>query len=267
MSEYNKESFGNILLVAIGVCLVCSVLVSLSAVALRPAQQANKELDQKQNVLRAAGLLPAEDVVDAQGRGVDELFNAFEAHVVDLDSGDIVPGEDALAFNWVKSAKEPSTSRVLSKDEDIATLGRRENRSVVYIMRDADGGVAKVVFPVRGYGLWGTLYGYLGLEGDLENIAGLGFYEHKETPGLGGEVDNPAWKAQWPGLKLFNAAGEPAVALVKTRSPKGSADAGYEVDALSGATFTSRGVENLVRYWTGADGFGPFLSKLKAGAV
>lgn len=267
MSNFNKDSLGSIVLVAIGVCLVCSILVSISAVALRPAQIANKQLDQKQNILRASGLLPADALVDDQGRGVDELFSAFEARVVDLNTGQFVDDEDPATFDPLRAAKEPSQSTALTKDEDLATIGRREHKSLVYIMRGADGGIAKVVMPVRGYGLWGTLFGYLALEGDITTVAGLGFYSHKETPGLGGEVDNAKWKALWPGVQVFDANGEPGISLVKSRSPEGSAAAANEVDALSGATFTTRGVENMIRYWTGAGGFGPFLAKLKAGAV
>jgi Na+-transporting NADH:ubiquinone oxidoreductase subunit C len=108
------------------------------------------------------------------------------------------------------------------------------------------------------------LFGYLAVEGDLSTVAGLGFYSHKETPGLGGEVDNPAWRAQWPGVSLFNDQGQPAVRLVKTRSAPGSAAARYEVDALAGATLTSRGVTNLVKFWTSDLGFGVFFEELKA---
>lgn len=265
--SYNKDSLKNTLLVAIGVCLVCSILVSLSAVALRPMQVANKLLDQKQNVLRAAGMLPSDAVTDAQGRGIEELFDSFEARVVDLTTGEYVDGVDPTNFDPIRAAKEPDASVALSPDEDVATLGRRENHSLVYLKRGTDGSVEKVVMPVRGYGLWGTLFGYLALEGDVQTIAGLGFYSHKETPGLGGEVDNPKWKALWPGVQMFDADSQPALSLVKSRAPEGSAAAAYEVDALSGATFTTRGVENMIRYWMGEGGFGPYLKKLKAGTV
>ena len=147
-----------------------------------------------------------------------------------------------------------------------ATLGRREHVALVYVLTTEKGALDKVVLPVRGYGLWGTLFGYLAIEGDLQTVAGLAFYTHKETPGLGGEVDNPNWKALWPGVLLFDESGSPAVRLVKTRSPGSSTAAAHEVDALSGATMTSRGVENLVRFWTSELGYGPFLSKLQAGA-
>ena len=266
-SSYDKDSLKNTLIVAIGVCLVCSILVSLSAVALRPSQKANKLLDQKQNVLRAAGMLPADAVTDSEGRGVDELFSSFEVRIVDLNTGDYVEGVDAETYDPIRAAKEPANSAALTPDKDKATIGRRENRSVVYIKRTPGGDVDRVVMPIRGYGLWGTLFGYVALEGDITTAAGLGFYSHKETPGLGGEVDNPRWKAEWPGVVMFDDSGNVEVRLVKSRSPSDSDAAKSEVDALSGATFTTKGVQNMLGFWLGKDGFGPYLKKLKAGAV
>ena len=263
MANFDKDSLSNTFIMALAVCLVCSVIVSGIAVALKPTQQLNKELDIKQNILRAAGMLPQGATVDEQGRGVDELFAEFSVHVVDLASGDYVEGIDPNSYDPVKAAKDPAISIALSSADDPATLRRRENASIVYIRR-VNNEIDKVVIPVRGYGLWGTLFGYLALDADIQTISGLGFYTHKETPGLGGEVDNLKWKQSWPGVKLLDANGQPGVRLVKRRSAQGSAAAAYEVDALSGATFTTRGVENLVNYWTGDDGFGPFLKRLKA---
>lgn len=259
---FDKEGLKNVLFVAIGICLVCSVVVSTAAVVLKPMRLANQELDQKQNILRAAGLLPSDALVDADGRSVDEIFADFEVRAVDLDTGEFVDDVDVGTYDPIKAAKDPARSTALTKDQDIATIKRRENVSLVYLKR-TDGELDKVVIPVRGYGLWGTLLGYLAFEGDLETIAGLGFYFHKETPGLGGEVDNPNWKSQWTGVEAFDESGEPSVELVKTRSAPGSEAADHEVDALSGATLTTKGVENLVRFWTGEHGFGPVLSNLK----
>ncbi len=259
---FDKEGLKNVLFVAIGVCLVCSVVVSTTAVVLKPMRLANQELDQKQNILRAAGLLPSDALTDADGRSVDEIFQEFEVRAVDLDSGEFVDDVDVAAYDPIKASKDPALSIVLTKDQDIATIKRRENVSLVYLKR-LDGEIDKVVIPVRGYGLWGTLLGYLAFEGDLTTIAGLGFYFHKETPGLGGEVDNPRWKDLWPGVTAFSSEGEPAVKLVKTRSAAGSPASAHEVDALSGATLTTKGIENLVRFWTGEHGFGPVLANLK----
>jgi len=260
--SFDKEGLKNVLFVAIAVCLVCSVVVSSAAVMLAPLREKNQELDQKQNILRAAGLLPAGAKVDAEGRTVDEIFSEFEVRAVDLDTGRFTDSVDVTSYDPIKAAKIPSESMAIPDEDDIAVLGRRENVSLVYIKR-TDGHIDKLVIPVRGYGLWGTLLGYLAFEGDLKTIAGLGFYFHKETPGLGGEVDNPKWKALWNGVQAFDANGEPAVHLVKTRSPEGSEASSHEVDALSGATLTTRGVQHLVKFWTGDMGFGPFLDHLR----
>ena len=265
MASFDKDSLSNTFIVAIGICLVCSIVVSGLAVALKPQQQINKELDQKQNILREAGLLPADSNVDAQGRTVDELFAEFEVRVVDLDTGKYLDDIDPAGFDPIKAARDPERSVGLSAEEDIATLRRRENASEVYIKR-GESGIEKLVLPVRGYGLWGTMFGYLALDSDLQTISGLGFYSHRETPGLGGEVDNPNWKASWSGVQLFDSDGEPDVRLVKRRSEASLPAADYEVDALSGATFTTRGVQNLVNFWTGELGFGPYIERLKARA-
>jgi len=264
--NFPKESVANIVFIAVAICLVCSVLVSSAATVLRPAQQANKAYDQKENILRAAGMLAPGASRDAQGRTVDEFFEQVSTRVVDLDTGEYVEGVDPQKYAQVKAAKDHAQSRELSDAEDIATIKRRENLGLVFVV-EGEQGIEKVVIPVRGYGLWSTLYGYLALEGDLETVAGLGFYDQKETPGLGGEVDNLKCKAQWPGVKVFDSNGQPVVALVKKRSPEGSETAAHEVDALSGATITTRGVQNLVRFWTSDLGYGPYLKRLKAEAT
>ncbi len=261
--RFEKEGLKNVLVVAVSVCLVCSIVVSMAAVMLKPQQKANQQYDQMQNILRAAGVLQQGSNLGPQGRTVEELFSDFEVRAVNLKTGQFTEAVDPASYDPIAAAKDPAKSTDLTQVQDIATIGRREDISEVYIRRDANGAIEKVVLPVRGYGLWGTLYGYLALEGDLRTVAGLGFYSQKETPGLGGEVDNPAWKAQWPGVSIYDAEGEPAVRLVKARSPEGSPQAGYEVDALSGATLTTKGVENLVRFWTGDLGFGPFLKNLQ----
>ncbi len=262
MANFDKDSLSNTFIVALAVCLFCSIIVSGVAVALKPIQQANKELDQKQNILRAAGMLAEGSSVASDGRTVDEMFAEFTVRVVDLESGDFLDDVDASSLDPIKVAKDPGRSIALTAEQDIATLRRRENISLVYI-KTVDEQLDKLVLPVRGYGLWGTLFGYLALDADLKTVSGLGFYSHKETPGLGGEVDNPSWKELWPGVQLFDPAGDPGVRIVKRRSTAGNEMAAREVDALSGATFTTRGVQNLINFWIGDLGFGPTLQKLK----
>jgi Na+-transporting NADH:ubiquinone oxidoreductase subunit C len=156
-------------------------------------------------------------------------------------------------------------SQQLDGEQDIASIRRRADYSTVYVVENPDGSIKTLILPIHGYGLWSTLYGFMALESDLKTVVGLGFYQHAETPGLGGEVDNPNWKAQWTGKVVFDESGEPAISVVKGGVDPSNPNAEHQVDALAGATLTSRGVENLVRFWLGEDGFGPFLEHLRAG--
>ena len=251
------EGLGRILTVALGLCLVCSVVVSTAAVVLKPAQQANKTLDLKRNILMAAGLL---DPV----LSVEEQFEQVETRVVSLDEGRFVEGVDPTSFDQREAAKDPAQSRAIPGDADPAKLVRREDRALVYLVRDQQGGLDKIILPIRGYGLWSTLYGFMALQSDGNTVAGLGFYEHGETPGLGGEIDNPNWKAIWPGKQVYQGD-QVAIQVLKGAVPSGSADAQWQVDGLSGATLTTKGVHNLVRYWMGDQGFKPLLENLRRG--
>ncbi|MFO7553136.1 MAG: Na(+)-translocating NADH-quinone reductase subunit C [Haliea sp.] len=245
------------LLVAFSLCIVCSVVVSTAAVLLKPAQEANKTLDRKRNILAAAGMLE-------EGVSIEEQFAQIQTRVVDLRDGRFTDAVDPASYEPVKAAKDPSRSMNLSQQEDIAGIGRREDYALVYLVESASGDWEKVILPVRGYGLWSTLYGFIALESDANTVAGLGFYEHGETPGLGGEVDNPRWKSQWPGKQVYRD-GEVAIALDKGSVDPGSDDAPWRVDGLSGATLTARGVTQLVQFWLGEQGYEPFLNNLKAG--
>ena len=245
------------LLVAFSLCIVCSVVVSTAAVLLKPAQEANKTLDRKRNILAAAGMLQ-------EGTSIEEQFAQIQTRVVDLRTGRFTDAVDPASYEPVKAAKDPSRSTNLSQQEDIAGIGRREDYALVYLVESASGDWDKVILPVRGYGLWSTLYGFIALESDANTVAGLGFYEHGETPGLGGEVDNPRWKSQWPGKQVYRD-GEVEIALAKGSVDPSSDDAAWRVDGLSGATLTARGVTQLVQFWLGEQGYEPFLNNLKAG--
>ena len=140
----------------------------------------------------------------------------------------------------------------------MAILKRRENIGPVYLWLNDQNSIDKVVVPIRGYGLWGTLYGYLSLDSDLNTVRGIEFYDHKETPGLGAEVENQDWKDLWEGKLLYGNDGG-----VQLKVVKGSAKGKYQINGLSGATLTSNGVSNMINYWLGSDGYGPALEKIK----
>ena len=243
---------------AAAVCLVCAVVVSSAAVALADRQARNAALDRQRNVLLAAGLAGDDESLDAEA--VAARSAAVTPVVLTLSTGEVAAGVDSVGFDQ-RAASIDSASSVAAPD-NVAGVMRLPNEALVYEVRDETGRLDLVVLPVEGLGLWGTLYGFFALESDLRTIRGLTFYEHKETPGLGGEVDNPRWKALWPGRLAFGDDLSPAVAVVK--GPAGSVDeAPYAVDGLSGATITSRGVTNLLRFWLGPDGFGPYLTRLR----
>ncbi len=167
-------------------------------------------------------------------------------------------------YDQRKAAKDPASSDALTPEQDLGKIYRREQYSLVYLVQDAQGAIEKIVLPIRGYGLWSTLYGFIALESDANTVAGIGFYEHGETPGLGGEVDNPRWKALWPGKQVYRD-GEVQLGLIKGTVDPSAANAAWQVDGLAGATLTSRGVTNLVHFWLGENGFEPFLNNLRAG--
>ena len=192
-----------------------------------------------------------------------EIFDStITAKLVDLRTGKFSDAFDPLTFDPLKAAKDPKLSTVLKGSEDVAGIKRQEHYSTVYMV-EKDGQVQTLILPVRGYGLWSTLYGFIAVKGDLNTVVGMGFYQHGETPGLGGEVDNPKWKGQWPGKTLFDEAGKPAIRIVKGNVDPASPDAKHQVDGLAGATLTSNGVDRLIQFWLGEQGFGPLLSRLR----
>ena len=251
-----KDSIQYILAVALALCVVCSVVVSAAAVVLRPAQEANKAADIKRAILASAGILKADEDVDDQ-------FANVRVRLVNFDTGEFTDQVPLDEYDQRKAADTADLSENVPDSEDIAKIGRRENYGKVYFA-DSDKGEV-LVLPVRGYGLWSTMYGFVALESDYNTVRGIGFYEHGETPGLGGEVDNPRWKAIWDGKHVYGEDGDVALQVIKGAVDKSSKDAEYKVDGLSGATLTSRGVSNLIHYWFGENGYAPLLAQLKKG--
>ena len=244
---------------AVAVCLVCSVVVSTSAVALRERQDLNKALDRQTKVLLVAGLLG-----EGQSASADEVQHLFEQNirtrVVDLQSGDYDDTVDAAAYDQRRATKDPSLSREAPANR--AGITRLPSKALIY-QRVADEEIELLILPIEGKGLWSTLYGFLALAPDTTTIEGITFYEHGETPGLGGEVDNPSWKALWRGRKAYDTDGEPAITVIKGAAGPAEEDP-YRVDGISGATLTARGVSHLVRFWLGESGFEPYLEKFRA---
>ncbi len=247
-----SKTFG----VALALCIVCAVVVSSAAVILRPTQEINKLIDLKTNILASAGLLQ-------EGVSIETQFEQITPRVVDLSTGRFTDAIDAATYDQRKASKDPALSMALDPKQDPAKIKRRVNYATVYMV-EGEQGIEKIILPIKGYGLWSTLYGFIALEADLETVAGIGFYEHTETPGLGGEVDNPKWKSSWIGKQAYNQ-GELAITVLKGKADMSRAGSESQIDGLAGATLTTRGVDNLVRYWLGDQGFRPLINSLKTG--
>lgn len=255
----NNDSIKKTIIVTLLLCIVCSVIVSAAAVLLRPTQVANKSLDFKRNILSAAGL-------QQEGKSVDEIFNErVITRVVDLRSGKFTEEVDPVTYDQRRASKDSSLSTSLSDEEDLAKISSREHFSIIYLVQDQQQQLEKIILPVKGYGLWSTLYGFVALEADANTVVGLVFYEHAETPGLGGEVDNPIWKGKWVGKEIYDENGEVAISVIKGSVDPESSQAKHQVDGLSGATLTGRGVHNLLHFWLGENGYESFLNNLKKG--
>jgi len=256
VSAAPAESGGRTLLVAFMVCLVCSVVVASAAVLLRPIQESNQKADRIRNIIEVSGLLQ-------EGLTAEQAIERIDARLVELATGDEVDVMDPETFNIVRAGKDHTISTALSRREDVAQIGREPHYLPVYRIVGDNGELKILILPVYGYGLWSTMYGFLALEGDLRTVQGLRFYQHAETPGLGGEIDNPRWRAQWEGKVLFDDEWRVQVELVKGSINSSTPEAQHQVDALAGATITSRGVENLLNFWLSDKGYGPYLSRLR----
>ena len=242
MAKFNKDSVGGTILVVLLLSLVCSIIVAGSAVALKPAQEEQKQLDKQKNILNVAGLLQ-------ENSNVKEVYAKFiEPRFVDLDSGEYALTEDA-------------TPLAIPADQDKARIRTRAKTVEVFLVKNEQGEVTQVILPIYGTGLWSVMYGLVSVQPDGTTINGITYYQHGETPGLGGEIENPNWQKLFKGKKLFNDQHQPIIHIVKGQAPADD----HSIDGLSGATLTANGVQGTFDYWFSQNGFGKYLEKL-AGA-
>jgi len=241
------------LMIALILCLVCSALVSAAAILLKPRQLENEELLAKQReILRAVGLYRDRESISA-------TFKNAEPRLVDLATGEYVTDIDAATYNYNRAILDPATRLEIAPEDDIAKVYAIAKYAPVFLFQE-QGVTTHIVVPVYGYGLWSTMYAYLAVEADGNQVAGISFYKHGETPGLGGEIANPRWQESWKGKRIYDSRGKVRLALVKGADSE-PASAPFQVDALSGATLTSNGVTNLIRFWLGDQGYGPYFRR------
>lgn len=273
----SRDSVGGTFLVALLLCLICAFLVSYTAVSLKQTQLKNQEIFRKSKVLEVAQI--SLDEIESAGGVLAAFDKRIQTMIIDLDTGkdgaetaqkaleqigkdfggDILGKYDQ--FWAAKSRNALLADEIKDRRQDPAGLRFREKFAHVYALKSADGNsVQRYIFPIRGNGLWGVMQGFVALEPDFKTVAGLTYYDHKETPGLGGEVDNPDWKKSWEGQLVYDDGGEVALKVVKGPAAEGNA---YQIDGLSGATITGNGVNSMIQFWFGDQGFGPFINQRK----
>jgi len=181
--------------------------------------------------------------------------------VIDLETGEFVEGvtPDDLEKQGAKNE-----AMKIAAESDIAGLGEKPARRAIYFVREGNR-LERLILPVEGKGLWSTMHGFVALGPDLATIKTFCIYDHAETPGLGGEVSSPKWLALWDEKTAIDAEGRPILEVVKGAVDPRSPNADHQIDGLSGATLTGRGVTNLVHFWLGEQGYGPLLDRLREG--
>ncbi len=245
MNETIMKTLG----VTLGICLLCSLFVSFTAVSLRDQQNTNKLNDKRIKILEAAKIYD-------ESISVEDQFKNLEIRFLDFDTGETFREYKDFnidKYDQLQSLRFTDQSKPVPADKDIAIIKNRENIGKIYFST-IDNEIDKLILPIRGYGLWGTLYGYIAIENDFNTVVGIEFYEHKETPGLGGEVDNPNWKNIWVGKEIYQS-GDVKLQVIKGAVDENVDNAKHMVDGLSGATLTSRGVSNMIEYWFSDSGY------------
>lgn len=242
------------LLLALVVCGVCSAVVTTAVVTLRPFQVANQRAE---NRAKVAALLSGLEGVSAMLEGSTEAGARraeLAVRVVELGTGEYAPAMDPDAL--LETPVDEREGSALPAGEDPAGIGWMPRYAPVYeLLRE--GAVETVVLPVHGDGYLATIRGFLAVAGDGNTVRGITFTEHEETPGLGGEIDSDAWQARWRGKELRGPEGE-----IRIRVVEDAGSSPFRVQGIGGATKTGNGVSEMVRFWVGPRGFGPYLARI-----
>ena len=200
--------------------MVVATLLSLAATLLQPAQERNLEIEKKKNMLESIN-------VPSTRENTETLYEKYikESFVINTN-GDIVEGVDAFTVVLKNEQKKPLDQQYLPIFKAVP-----------------DDGKNVIIIPVEGKGLWGPIFGYVSLESDMNTIYGVNFDHKGETPGLGAEINTTPFEHQFLGKKLFDNDKFISVQVVKGGAKEGDI---HGVDAISGGTITSKGLQNML---------------------
>lgn len=246
-----NESRTKTLIVAFLVSAVCAALVSGATVALRPIQAANRAAEEQARISALVKGIPGmADLLEQSGGSLSTV-------VIDLDTGRAADGVTPATLS--AALADPANWTALDAGQDLAGLGQRPDYVQIFLLRNGEE-VSLVLLPLSGQGYGGMIDAILALRGDMNTIAGIAITRHSETPGLGGRIEESSWQASWPGTELRDDNGE-----MRFRVGRGTSSGVHEVDGITGATRTGRGITQMVRFWLGPDGYGPLLDAISRG--
>lgn len=246
-----NESRAKTIVVAFLVSAICAALVSGATVMLRPIQAANRAAEEQARIAALVKGIPGMATL------LDDAGGSLSSVVIDLESGRAAKGVTSATLETALA--DPANWSAIDPGRDLAGLGQRPDFAQVYLLRDGDR-VSLALLPVAGQGYGGRIEAVIALRGDRNTIAGIAVTRHSETPGLGARIEESSWQAGFPGTELRDEAGE-----MRFRVAHGPASGVHEVDGITGATRTGRGVTQMVRFWLGPDGYGPLLDAIGRG--
>jgi len=249
----NRNSATYTLLFTLAVCAICSVVVAGTFVALAERQRADAAVFRMLDILRLTGLAEADEQLERE-----EIFERFEAirpRAVNMQTHRFDPEVDARLFDQRDASNDPTQSFQAPSND--AGVRRIPDFAIVYERLTDEGGLDQILIPIHGQGYGGQIFGFLSLESDLNTVRQIVFYEHQETPTLGGRINRTSWRKNWPGRRIFDDSGNVALRLIANAPP--ADEDPYVVDAVSRASVTTAGVQNMINFWLGPDAFEPFL--------
>tara|TARA_Y100001937_G_scaffold112525_2_gene160192 strand:- start:4137 stop:4997 length:861 start_codon:yes stop_codon:yes gene_type:complete len=247
---------------AIAVCLFASVVLAVASTALKPAQTQQVRLDIIQNILSVAGY-SAEDMKGKSPADIIDLYEKkFEVLLIDKNNTPVQRSEmekelQTLGYKEAELAEMKTFELLEVYNAKLKLLAKRAGETVeqydkgikvVYLYKP-EGEIKYYIIPIEGNGLWGMMYGYIALKTDLNTVAGIRFYKHIETPGLGAELAKPSHNEKWIGKKILDEDGK----LVSVKVAKGDAEQSHAqeiehyVDGISGATLTAKGINEFLK--------------------
>lgn len=205
--------------------ILVAAMLAFTAYTLQPAQDKNVRVEKMQNILQSFG-------IETNTDNAEEMFNKYIKKTIVVNTkGEEIKG-NAFDINLKQQFKN-----------------KPEEKQLPVYYATLDNGSEKIIIPLTGKGLWGPIWGYLSLDNDYNTVFGAVFDHKGETPGLGAEINKDFFEDQLKGKKLFE--GKELVSITAHKGGKGSAikagDTAHGIDAISGGTITSKGLEKMLK--------------------